>query len=249
MTLFELAMLAVAGVVAGGVNAIAGGGTFFSFPALLAVGLPPVVANASNAVAVWPGHVAAVPAYRDRLRAVRHGLVTRVAVALVGGALGAWLLLASGDRLFAGLIPWLIGLATLLFAFGNRLGRLIPPRAPGAGLSLPALAVEFLFAVYGGYFGAGLGVLLMAALALLGHDDVQEANALKNLMSAAIKTVAVLVFAFAGVIAWPATLVMVAGSFAGGYFGARLAQRIPALWLKRVVVVFGAALTVHYFLK
>jgi len=245
--LTDIALLAGAGVVAGAVNAVAGGGTFFTFPALLAVGLPPVVANASNAVAVWPGHAAAIPASWDRLGTRRSGLLLRCALALVGGFLGSWLVLLTGDRLFGALIPWLLMFATLLFASGAWLRSFLPARTAGAKLSPAALAVEFVFAIYGGYFGAGLGVLLMACLALLGHDDLHEANALKNLLATIITSVAVAVFVFAGVVAWVPTLCTLIGAATGGFIGARLAQRVSAVWLRRAVIAVGSLLTAYFF--
>ncbi len=249
MTLSEAALLLFAGLAAGGVNAIAGGGTFFTFPAMLAIGLPPVMANASSAVAVWPGHAMAIPAYWQRLRQIPGSLALRCLIALLGGLAGAALLLLTGDRLFAGLVPWLLLFATLLFAFGARLRQWLPRRAPiAAGKRSPAAYFsEFLFTIYGGYFGAGLGVLLLASLSLLGHDDLQEANALKNLLATVVTSIAVVAFAVAGAVHWPATLITLAGAVAGGYLGARLIQRISAVWLRRGVIAFGSVLTLFFF--
>ncbi len=249
MDLTTLAILLVAGTVGGAINAVAGGATFFTFPALLGIGLPPVTANASNAVALWPGHAAAVPAYRREIAKARHGLVWRGLVALAGGAIGAQLLLATGDRLFEALIPWLLLAATLLFAFGPRLSRIVgsaEARKAGRGLVL-GLAVEFAFAVYGGYFGAGLGVLLMACLSLLGHDDLHEANALKNLLATLVTAASVGSFVLAGVIAWPETLVMIGGAIFGGYFGARAARSVGPGVLRAVIIAVGLMMSGYYF--
>lgn len=247
MSMPELLLIAVAGIVAGGVNAIAGGGIFFIFPAMLAAGLPPITATASSAIAVWPGHAAALPAYRDRLAALRAGLGRRVVVAVAGGLAGALLLLWTGDRAFARLIPWLLLIATLLFAFGPKLRSLMPGELGRTGAV--AAAVELAFAVYGGYFGAGLGVLLMACYALLGHDDIHDANALKNLVASVITAVSIATFALSGVVAWPAALAGLAGAVAGGWLAARWARRVPAVWLRRGVIATGALLTVHFFLR
>jgi uncharacterized protein len=241
----ELALLLTAGICSGIVNAVAGGGTFFTFPALMAIGLSPLVANASNLIAVWPGHGAAIFAYRDEL--ARHGaaLLGRCAIALAGGLAGALLLLVTGERVFAGLVPWLLLVATLLFALGPMLNRFVA----GHRRDLKAFAaiVEFVFAVYGGYFGAGLGVLLMAALTILGADDIQEANALKNLLATVVTSVAIVVFVSAGVIAWTPTLVVLAGAAVGGYAGARLVRRIDAAVLRIAIVGVGICLTAYYF--
>lgn len=243
----EAGLLLLAGLMAGAVNAIAGGGVLFTFPAFLAVGVPPVAASASSAVAVWPGHAAALPAYRDRLRNMRAGLPVRCGIALLGGLAGAALLLLTGDRLFSTLVPWLLLFSTLLFAFGHRLRALLPRQSTAGARSAAALAAEFAFAVYGGYFGGGLGVLLLAALSLMGHDDLHDANALKNLLGTVISSVAVATFIMAGVVAWGPTLVTLTGAIAGGFMGARLAQRVSATWLRRGVVGIGAVLTIRFF--
>jgi uncharacterized protein len=241
----NLALLLAAGVASGIVNAFAGGGTFFTFPAMMMVGLSPLVANASNAIAVWPGHGAAVVAYRKELARRGGALIGKCAIAFAGGLAGALLLLVTGERAFAGLVPWLLLAATLLFAFGPALNRLLA--RDGRGLSAFGPLVEFAFAVYGGYFGAGLGVLLMAALAILGVDDLQEANALKNLLATVVTSVAVATFVTADLIAWAPTLVVLAGAAIGGYAGARLVRRIDAASLRAAVIAVGACLTAYYF--
>lgn len=244
MDLSIVLMLFAAGLLGGGANAIAGGGTFFTFPALIASGLDPLVANASNAVAIYPGHAAAVPAYRAELRASGRALTGRCLVVGVGGLAGALLLLGTGRALFEGLVPWLLLFATVLFACAGRLQSL------ARGLhDRPArgLLVEFVFAVYGGYFGAGLGILLMAALTIVGVRDMQMANAQKNLLATLVTTLSVVTFSAAGIVAWPQTLAVLAGALAGGYFGARTARHIPARALRTVVVLTGLGLSVFYF--
>lgn len=247
MPLNDVALLFVAGFAAGATNAVAGGGTFFTFPALLAIGLSPIVANASNAVAVWPGHAAAIPVYWERLRSLRSGLLLHCCIALVGGLIGARLVLSTGNNLFRTLIPWLTLFATLLFAFGGRIRSPLPPGGVSAELGPIAFMTEFAFAVYGGYFGAGLGVLLMACLAILGHDDIQAANALKNLLATIITSVAGATFIMSGAVAWLPTLCTLIGAVIGGLAGARFAQRISAVWFRRAVIGVGSLLTVHFF--
>lgn len=240
-----LISLFFAGIVGGGVNAIAGGGTFFTFPAMIASGLDPLTANASNAVAIYPGHAAAVPAYRKELRAAGRPLILRSSIVAVGGLLGAGLLLRTGSVAFGGLVPWLLLVATLLFAFGPALAA-ISTRLRSDSRWVTS-GVEFLFAIYGGYFGAGLGVLLMAALTIIGIRDVQMANAQKNWLATIITTISVAVFSIAGAVAWPQTIAVLLGALIGGYGGARLARRIPARALRVVVICVGLALSSYYF--
>jgi hypothetical protein len=240
-----LLMLAGAGVLAGLANALAGGGTFFTFPALLAAGLPPVTANATSALAVWPGHAAAVLPARAELLAERDGLPLRCAVAAGGGLAGGALLLLTGDRAFAALVPWLLLLATAAFAAAPWL-RARLARAPALRPRTRLLA-EFLVCAYGGYFGAGLGIMLMASLTLAGTADPRRANALKNLLGSLATSVAVLVFVVAGAVAWPYALPALAGAIAGGVAGGRLAGRLPAPLLRATVIAVGAALTAVFF--
>ncbi|MEW5425255.1 sulfite exporter TauE/SafE family protein [Amorphus sp. 3PC139-8] len=240
-----IAVLISAGVLGGAANAIAGGGTFFTFPALIATGLDPVTANASNAIAIYPGHAAAVPAYRRELRMPGRTLLRRAAIAAVGGSFGALLLLATGEAAFTELVPWLLALATAIFWAAAKLNRLIARM----NLDSPSgsTAIQFIFAVYGGYFGAGLGVLLMAALTMIGVSDVQSANAQKNLLAAVITTISAAIFIGAELVHWPSTVVVLLGAVAGGYLGARLARHIPARVLRGFIVSLGLVLSVYYF--
>jgi uncharacterized protein len=244
-----LVLLIAAGFAGGGANAIAGGGTFFTFPALLSVGLPPVVANASNAVAIWPGHAAGVLPYGREIRRLRSRLVRSCAAALLGGIVGAALLLASGDAVFRSLVPWLLLLATLLFAFSARISRwaaAIRSSAEGRSGLPAAFAIEFLVSIYGGYFGAGLGVMMMATLSLTGIRDIHEINALKNLLASAVSSVAVVIFVAAGAVRWPEALAVMAGAVLGGYAGAVMARRIPVAWLRATIIAIGFLLSAYY---
>lgn len=244
MDALTLFLLVAAGVLGGGVNAVAGGGTFFTFPALIAAGLDPLTANASNAVAIYPGHAAAVPAYRAELRAACRLLVPRTIVVALGGLVGA-LLLRTGAVASGALVPWLLLAATLLFAAGPSLTA--ASRQLRSRSRVITGSVEFAFAVCGGYFGAGLGVLLMAALTIVGVRDVQMANAQKNRLATVITTISVAVFALGGVVAWPQTLAVLTGGLIGGYGGARLARRVPAGALRITVIAVGLGLSVYYF--
>lgn len=233
-----------AGVLGGAANAIAGGGTFFTFPALVAAGLDPLVANASNAVAIYPGHAAAVPAYRRELRTSGRRLIARSIVVAAGGLAGALLLLGTDPAAFGALVPWLLLFATLLFAFSGRLQSFAARWQDRVG---PGAMVEFAFAVYGGYFGAGLGILLMAALTIVGVRDLQIANAQKNLLAAIVTTISVAAFSVAGIVAWPQTLVVLVGAVLGGYGGARAARRIPVAVLRWLVIATGLSISALYF--
>lgn len=256
MTPTDILLMGAGGFAAGAVNAVAGGGTFFSFPALLAVGLPPVVANASNSVALWPGSLAGAWAYRKELAAYKRYLLPMGAASLLGGIAGGLLLLAAGDARFSALIPWLLAFATGLFAFSPQISAALKRRRPARpvradgdyGSGTPAgWLVQLLVSIYGGFFGAGMGILTMASLAMGGHEDVQHINALKNLLSAVNYSVTAMTFIIAGAVSWPQTLVMLLAASAGGYVGARVARRIRGPWLRRMVIAVGSALTLYYF--
>lgn len=245
MQIGEMALLAGAGVLGGLCNAIAGGGTFFTFPALLAVGLPPVTAGATSAVAIWPGHAASLIGEGTVLRQeliARPGRALGFALASAGGAA---LLLASGDALFRQMIPWLLLFATCLFATGPALNR----RLAKAGVHLGARAAgvaEWVVAVYGGYFGAGLGVLLLALLTLTGRGDLSRSTVVKNALAALATSVAVPIFVLGGRVVWgPAALVFL-GAAVGGVAGGRLARRLNPQVLRSAVICLGLLLAWHY---
>lgn len=255
-----LPALLVAGgaFLAGGMNAMAGGGTFFSFPALLAAGVPPVTANASNTVALWPASLTSAWAYRKEVMRHPRWTALLVIISFFGGIGGGLLLLAISNAAFARLVPWLLLVATTLFAFSGQVSRLVSKAKATLGLrsneggmpgGVGGLFFQLIVAIYGGFFGAGMGILTLAALSIQGIEDIQELNGLKNLTSAVNYTVAAATFVIAGAISWPHTLIMLVTAFIGGYAGAALARRLPALWLRRLVVVVGASLTLIYFIK
>ncbi|WP_374263504.1 sulfite exporter TauE/SafE family protein [Zoogloea sp.] len=244
--------------LAGGMNAMAGGGTFFSFPALLAAGVPPVMANASNSVAMWPASLSSAWAYRREVSRHPRWTLLLVLLSFVGGIAGGLLLLATSNAAFARLVPWLLLVATGLFAFSGQVSRLVGAarsrlglkrRADGTPGGVGGLLFQLCVAIYGGFFGAGMGILTLAALAIQGVDDIQELNGLKNLTSAVNYTVAAATFIVAGAISWPHTLLMIVTAMIGALAGSALARRLPALWLKRLVVAVGATLSVIYFFK
>ncbi|MEH6484094.1 MULTISPECIES: sulfite exporter TauE/SafE family protein [Pseudomonas] len=249
MEFTEIALLIAAGFAAGGMNALAGGGTFFSFPALLATGLPPVTANATNAVALWPASVAAAWAARSTLRPLGKYLLPLLLAGFAGGLLGGLLLLLGGDEIFRGLIPWLLLAATALFAASPSLSRALAARRkeaaqpPHSPLSLTA---HGLVSVYGGYFGAGMGILQLAAFSIEGHP-LARSNALKNLISAVIYSVATATFIVAGRVSWTELLILLTGATLGGYAGGALGQRLQPKLLRMLVLAVGAGMTVYYF--
>jgi uncharacterized membrane protein YfcA len=238
-------LLAGAGVIGGIVNAIAGGATLITFPAMLAAGLPPLIANASNAVAVIPGHLTAAFADRRQLPALDRSLVITAMTATAGGAAGAVLLLVTPERLFATLVPALIGLATLIFALGRRLQSLLSQHSHIRSNAL-RMALLFPTAVYGGYFGAGLGVMLLALLTLTGTQEIRAINALKNLLATAVSLATLAIFVAQDVIRWPETLVMLAGAVCGGMLGGKLIAILSPPAVRVGITAIGAAMTLIY---
>jgi uncharacterized protein len=247
-------LLLAAGFAGGTVNAIAGGATFFTFPAMLAVGIPPVVANASNATALLPASLVAAWAQRRDLVDVGAARLRRLALlGVCGGIAGAALLLVTSDRAFMVLVPFLLLVATALFAASPRLLALLrsrrPAQAGGLRFGPGTVAVLVFCMVYGGYFGAGLGIMLLAGFAVAGLEDLRVANALKNGLSGLVNGVAVAIFVSQGLVVWPATLAMMAGAALGGFVGARIARRLPQPVFRAVVIAVGSLLTLWYFLK
>lgn len=250
MTAWQIVLVGIAAFCAGAMNSVAGGGTFLSFPALLAAGVPPVAANASNSVALWPASLSGAWAYRTELARYKRYLIPMGIMSFVGGIGGGLLLLSTKDATFSKLIPWLLLFATVLFAFSGKISVLLRgAHAAKPSNSASSLAGQAVVSVYGGFFGAGMGILMLASLAMAGHDDVHEINAIKNLLSAVIYSVTVLTFVIAGAVSWPHTLVMLATATLGGYWGASIARKIPAIWLRRFIITVGFALSVFYFYK
>lgn len=240
-------LLFVAGVAGGVINALAGGATLVTFPVMLAAGMPPVVANASNAVAIAPGHLIAAFADREKLPAIGSHIAALLAIAVIGGIVGALLLLALPDRLFVLPVPALIGFATALFAFAPRIAAWSEARRRGAEPSrrrgLIALAGA---SVYGGFFGAGLGIILTAVLSLAEPNDVRKVKVLKNLLATAISLAAIVIFILRGIVLWPQTLTMLLGAMLGGYAGGYLVRVLAAEAVRWFVIVSGAAMTIFY---
>jgi uncharacterized protein len=252
--LSQAIFLFLAAMVAGSLNAVAGGGTFISFPALLSIGMPAVEANATNTVALWPGLAASTGAYLKRLNAPRRLLVPLLLTSVAGGLAGSLLLLKTPQHVFLHLVPWLLLAGTALFAFGNKI-RVLGGKSHVVDdlgkMSWQAVTVasivELLVAIYGGYFGAGIGFMLLGMLAAMGIRDIHAMGAIRTLLSVVINAVAVLTFVLARAVLWPHCLVMIAGSMVGGWFGARYAQKADPQKVRRVVIAIGLAMTVYYF--
>ncbi len=248
-TSLAFAVLAAAAFGAGVLNAIAGGGTFLTFPALVWAGVPPIAANATSALAVCPGYLGSTLGFRAELAALPRALLAREALlCAIGGVIGALLLLVTPAQVFARVVPWLLLFATGLFAVGPRLSRWAGG-AHGAGLArlrLPGLAAV---AVYGGYFNGGLGILLMALYLVVGETRLDTVNALKNLNSFVLSVVSVAAFALGGAIVWREALLMALFATLGGFAGARLAKRLPTAWVRAIVIVTGLVMSALFFLR
>jgi uncharacterized membrane protein YfcA len=245
-------LLLLAGLAGGALNSLAGGGSFIVFPALLAAGVPPVLANATNTFAALPGYISGVAGFWQDVVKHRNKLVAYSIVSLVFGYAGAELLLHVSDEQFSRAVPWLMAFAVLLFAFGNRISRWAASRSTGGtGLKRVGTALLFLLlagvCLYGGFFNAGLGILLLAFLALAGFTDIHAMNGVKLWISSLVAVVAVLRFAASGDIAWYQGIFALVGVTIGGYGAARLAHRIPAQAIRWLVIVYGVGLTVWFF--
>jgi uncharacterized membrane protein YfcA len=255
VTLTDGIAIFAAGIGAGMVNAVAGGGTLISFPVLVWAGRDPIVANATNALALWPGALAGALGFRRELAGARPFLRLLLPAAVVGAVLGGWLLLRTPSRVFAGLVPYLVLGATVLLALQRPLRHLasvreLPPGEVHGGWRAVALVFgQLLVSIYGGYFGAGIGILMLAALGLYGLADIHQRNGLKNVLSAVINGVAGFYFAASGAIAWADAVVLAGGAMLGGFAGATLSRRLPRALAEMVVVAIGLAMTLALFLK
>ncbi len=242
--------LFIAGVLGGALNAVAGGGSFIAFPALLFTGVPPIPANATNTIALWTAAAASGGAYRNKLDMPRRVMIPLFAASLVGGLFGALLLLKTPAHTFLRVLPWLTLGATLLFAFGKKLagkrGSVIEQKSSTLALA-GATLFQLVVAVYGGYFGGGMGIVMLAMLATLGMTDIHSMNALKSVMAFVINGVAVVTFIAARAVYWKPGAVMIVGGILGGFIGAHYAMKLPQAWVRVFVVLVGTGMTVYFF--
>jgi uncharacterized membrane protein YfcA len=252
-SLIEFLLIGLAAVAGGLVNALAGGGTLITFPMLTAIGIPAVAANVTNTVALCPGYLGATLAQQNDLRGQKRRLWLLLPSAVVGGVIGGILLLNTGERVFRSLVPFLILLASGLLAAQDPVRAWIArrtgqdgttPRADG-WTALPIGAA----AIYGGYFGAGLSVIVLAVLGLVIEDTLTRLNALKQAISFSVNTAAAIFFLFSGQVVWPAAIVMAVGALLGGVIGGRLAGRIRPIVLRRIVVTVGVVVALIYLVR
>lgn len=241
-------LLFFAGLTAGAMNALAGGGSFVSLPALIAAGVPSVQANASSTVALYPGGIASAWAYRDGLGPVgAASLRSLLVVTLAGGVIGALLLLWTPSKTFDFVLPWLLLLAFLALSLGNRLGEWL--RRHWHVPAWAMLAIQFGLGVYGGYFGGAVGIMMMAAWGLLDGRDLKSLNAPRTLMVSAANTMAVLIFIAARAVHWPETIIMLIAAAIGGYGGALIGRRLPARFVRAGTLLLTACITVAFFVR
>ena len=245
-----LLLLFIASALASALNSVAGGGSFLTLPALFFAGVTPIVANATSTVVLWPGTLSSMIAYRRELAATpRKWLVLLSVVSLVGGFVGAVLLVRTSDTSFMRLLPWLMLVAAVTFTFGGLVRRTpASPDAHRAGMILVSV-LQFILSVYGGYFGGGMGIMMLASFSLAGMVHIHQMNALKTLMGVAINGLALLTFIVTGTVEWRFAWVMIAGSILGGYFGAALARTIDPKSVRLLVIVIGWTMTIYFFIR
>ena len=251
MTLIDIAVLAIGGFAAGTINAVAGGGSFITFGALVFSGMSTIEANATSAVALTPTNLASVAAYRDEVRMHYREMLPFGVIGLIGGIVGALLLIWLGDKGFRPLVPWLLLVATLLFAFSKPLREFVEgwSRTRQRSARIVAYAVMSVVAIYGGFFGAGIGIMMLAALAIIAEGDYHKANATKISVAFLIQLASAALLIAGGLIHWPEALVTMASSMIGGYLGVSVARKVPEKIIRAVVVAIGAVLTIIFFVR
>ena len=239
-------ILIASSFIAGALNSVAGGGSFLTFPTLIFYGVPPVVANASNTVALFPGALSAAWAYRRDLSKVTElNILSSLIISLIGGLLGAALLLKTPESSFVALIPYLLLFATLLFTFGGRLSTILRTRFHVSVTVV--LIAQFFIAIYGGYFGAGIGILMLSMMLLFGMKDIHQMNALKSLLGGSLNGVAVILFISANAINWRVSLIMMIGGIAGGFIGASWARQIEQDKVRGFISLVGLSMSTYFF--
>lgn len=254
----QLTVIALISVVGGAVNSIAGGGTLLTFPALLGLGVPAVAANATSTVALWPGSFGSMWGYRRELVGIERWAMRLAIPSLFGGLVGAGLLLVTPEERFRALVPWLVFGATVLFAVQGPVMKWLKARLAvkaGATVERPIdptigmLASQFFVGIYGGYFGAGAGIVMLAVFGLMGLTNIHQMNGLKNINGICFNGIAAIAFASMGLVDWPIALVMALGSTAGGYTMSGLAQKVPQAWVRNAVTLIGFASAIWLFAK
>lgn len=251
--LFSLAVLFCAAVIAGVINSVAGGGTLISFPSLVAFQVPSIQANATNTAALWPGTLSSAFAYSKDTKLYRNLLLPLIVPSAIGGLLGAFALVVTPPEIFDRIVPFLVLFATLLFAFRDQINRLF--NLGGGEESVTALGRVwgFLFqlfvATYGGYFGAGIGILMLGSLSIMGLRDIHRMNGLKTILGTVINVIGFVFFALKGLVVWNLAILMAIGAIIGGYVGARTAKRMEPRYIRAFVIVVGLSVSVWLFVK
>lgn len=245
---YLLVLLFFTSVIGSAINAIAGGGSFFTFPVLIFCGIPIISANATSKVALWPGSVASSVAYKNHLEISRNRLIVFCVVSIVGCAFGTWLLLITPSEILKKVVPFLLLIATIILMFKNRISQngLLKRTTSPLYIIIP---FQFIIAVYGGYFGGGIGILMLATFSLMGFKNMLQMNALKTLMTAIINGSAVILFIFTDLVVWDIALMMIVGGIMGGILGAYIGKIISQRTLNRFVILTGIVLTFCFFIK
>ena len=248
MEIYEVVLLITASFFAGIINSIAGGGSFLTFPALVFAGVPTIAANATSAVAVFPGYLSGALGFAKELKAFpKSKFLLLIFLSISGGVLGSILLLITPEVVFSFIIPWLLGFATLLFAFGNYVSKLAEKTSDTNGFN--SNIATLLVCIYGGYFNGGLGIVLLALFSTLGMRDIHLMNGLKNIMSFALSAASVVTFAIAGIVFWKYAIIMMIAATIGGYFGVIVARKLSKSIIRIIIVIIGTIMTFIFFIK
>jgi hypothetical protein len=255
-TITQIASLVIAGFVAGVMNSIAGGGTLVTFPTLILVGIPSIPANATSTVALLPGTLSSAAGYRRNIPSVSRWLKLFALVSLLGGLVGGILLVQTPSKIFDSFVPFLILFATILFMAQGAFGRVLKiegeagrGKSPSRNWIIGAVMFQFVVALYGGYFGAGIGILMLASLGMLGFENVHEMNTLKVILGFLINVVAAVYFIASGLIHWAAVGIMMVGTISGGFAGAHFAQQVPQKAVRRLISAIGLIISAVMFYK
>jgi len=256
MAFSQLVLLFFVAILAGTVNSVAGGGSFFTVPTMIFSGMLPVLANTTSTVAMWSGTAASISTYRRELTQVHLKLmVLLVSISLIGGIVGSILLLHTPQETFLLLLPYLLLKSMTLFTFSGLITKKLHVRNMGEDVSLSLWTMigvsvaQFIIAIYGGYFGGGAGFLILATLALMGMKNINSMNAIRVLLGTSFNTVAVIIFIIAKVVIWPQAILMILGTIIVGYSGAYFAHKIEQKWIRYIVMVVGFAMTIYFFVR
>ena len=248
MTIFELSLLVSASFIAGIINSIAGGGSFLTFPALVFTGVPTIAANATSAVAVFPGYLSGALGFSKELKKYpKSKFLLLIILSIIGGIGGSLLLLITPASVFSYIIPWLLGFATLLFAFGDFVGKWAKKNSNSNGIT--GNLATLIVCIYGGYFNGGLGIVLLALFSTLGLRDIHLMNGLKNIMSFALSAASVVTFAIAGIVFWQQAFIMMIATTIGGYFGVVVARKLSKNTIRVIIVLIGLIMTIIFGMK